>query len=126
MRKSLVLSFLACAALILASVGAMAAQPYDAKSFQSAQAAGKTILIDVWASWCPVCMRQKPILAQIQKERPNLVVFEVNFDTEKELLRRLQVQRQSTLIVYKGDREFGRSVGDTDPERIRALVAKGL
>ncbi len=125
MRNSLVRSVLACAALFLASVAAMAAQPYDAKSFQSAQAAGKTILVDVWASWCPVCMRQKPIISQLQKERPDLVVFEVNFDTEKALLRRLQVARQSTLIVFKGDSERGRSVGDTDPDRIRALVAKG-
>lgn len=126
MRKSLIQSVIAFTALILASVSAMAAQPYSAKAFQSAQAAGKTVLIDVWASWCPTCMRQKPILSQIQKENPNLVVLEVNYDTDKEVLRRLYVQRQSTLIVFKGEREFGRSVGDTDPDRIRALVAKGL
>ena len=34
-------------------------KPFDAASFQATQAAGKPILIDVFAPWCPVCKAQQ-------------------------------------------------------------------
>ena len=117
---------IAFVAIVAVSLRVEAAQPFDAQAFQAAQAAGKAILIDVTAPWCPTCRKQKPLIQAIEKEKPNLVVYEVDFDTAKETLRRFRVQTQSTLIVFKGKDEVGRSTGDTDPARIRALVAKGL
>ena len=55
-----------------------------------------------------------------------LVVFEVDFDSQKDVLHRFGVHQQSTLIVFKGTSETGRSIGDTDKASIEALVAKGL
>lgn len=114
------------AALLALSLGANAGQPFDAKAFQEAQSSGKTILLDVAASWCPVCKQQRPIIESIEKERPNLIVFVIDFDTGKEVLKRLGAQAHSTLIVFKGPKEVGRSSGETDPASIRALVAKGF
>jgi thiol-disulfide isomerase/thioredoxin len=122
----LALCALAAAVLLAFSVVGHAAPPFDDQSFKQAQAAGKTILVDVTASWCPTCRRQRPIVEQIEKEKPNLVVYEVDFDTAKDTLKRFRVQYQSTLIVFKGAKEVGRSTGDTDPARIRALVAQGF
>ncbi len=87
--------------------------------------AGKSVLIDVTAPWCPTCKQQRPIVQEIEKERPSLVVYEVDFDTAKDVLKRFRVQYQSTLIMFRGASEVGRSTGETDPARIRALVAKG-
>lgn len=112
--------------LLSASLVAKAGQPFDAKAFQQAQTAGKTILVDVTASWCPTCKQQRPIVQEIEKENPSLVTYEVDFDTAKDTLKRFHVQYQSTLIMFRGGTEVGRSIGDTDPTRIRALVAKGL
>jgi thiol-disulfide isomerase/thioredoxin len=122
----LALCALAAAALLVFSVVSHAGQSFDGQSFEQAQTAGKTILVDVTASWCPTCRQQRPIVEQIEKERPNLVVYEVDFDTAKDTLNRFRVQQQSTLIVFKGTKEVGRSTGDTDPARIRALVAQGF
>jgi thiol-disulfide isomerase/thioredoxin len=122
----LALCALAAAALLAFSVVSHAAQPFDDESFKQAQAAGKTILVDVTASWCPTCRRQRPIIEQIEKEKPNLVIYEVDFDTAKDTLKRFRVQQQSTLIVFKGTKEISRSTGDTDPARIRALIAQGF
>lgn len=108
------------------SFGAQAAQRFDATAFENAQRAGKTILIDVTAPWCPTCKQQRPIVQDIEKERPDLVVYEVDFDSTKDVLKRFRVQYQSTLIVFKGTNEIGRSTGETDPHRIRTLVAKGF
>ena len=112
--------------LVAAAVSAEAAGRFDAKAFEAAQTAGRTILIEVTAPWCPTCRQQRPILQSIEKDNPKLVVFEVDFDSAKDVLKRFRVTQQSTLIVFKGKSEVGRSTGDTDPARIRRLVASGL
>ena len=48
-------TILGVAAAFVITFGANAAQPFDTRAFQEAQAAGKTIFIDVTASWCPTC-----------------------------------------------------------------------
>jgi len=105
-----------------------APQAYSQQAFTAAQAAGKPILLHITAPWCPTCKAQKPILGKIEVEPKfkNLVVLDIDFDSQKALLRQLRVVQQSTLIAYKGKTEVGRSVGDTNPASIAALVGKTL
>ncbi|MEI7606528.1 MAG: thioredoxin family protein [Rhodospirillaceae bacterium] len=105
-----------------------AAQPYDAKAFAEAQAAGKTVVVHVVASWCPTCAVQRPIIHAMESEAPfaALSVFDVDFDGAKDVLGQFKVRSQSTLIVFKGTAEVARSVGETDGDKIRALVRMGL
>lgn len=119
-------TLIASAFLVGMSLAAQAAQPFDAAAFKQAQAAGKPILVDVTAPWCPTCKKQGPIVQEIEKSTPNLVVYEVDFDSSKDVLKQFRVQSQSTLIVFKGANEVGRSTGDTNPASIKALVSKGL
>lgn len=114
------------AAIVALPSLAIAAEPFDAKVFQVSQDTGKSILVDVTASWCPTCKQQRPIVQDIEKEHPNLVVYEVDFDTAKDVLKKFRVQYQSTLIVFKGSKEVARSTGETDPAAIRSLVAKAF
>jgi thioredoxin 1 len=102
--------------------------PFSNDAFQKAQAVGKPILIDVYASWCPVCKAQQPILGELTSEPKfkNLEVFRIDYDSQKDALRRFGVNRQSTLIVFKGTQEMGRSVGDTQPASIASLLNKAL
>jgi len=53
-------------------------------------------------------------------------VMRVDFDTEKTVQAALKVTSRSTLIAFKGETELGRSVGDTNPDSIAALLAKPL
>jgi thiol-disulfide isomerase/thioredoxin len=124
MRKSVFSFILACLVSVAMTLGAQAGQPFTAKAFQDAQAAGKSILIDVTASWCPVCKVQQPIIGDLEKKNPLLAVFKVDFDKSKDVLKQFGAQRQSTLIAFKGAKEVGRSVGDTDAASIAALIAK--
>lgn len=102
--------------------------PFDQKAFEAAQAAGKSILVDVSAPWCPTCRAQKPIIEKLSvlPEYKDLTIFDVDFDTRKDVLRSLKVQQQSTLIVFKGAREVDRSVGSTDPNAISDLLKKAI
>jgi thioredoxin 1 len=109
---------------------AQAVEPkaFDKTAFEVAQAKGQSILVEVTAPWCTVCQAQKPILASLRArpEFKDLVVFEVDFDTQKDFLRAMNVQKQSTLIAFKGRAETGRSTGETYRASIEALLRKAL
>ena len=112
---------------LLSGTGAVeAAVPFDPSAFEKAQKAGHGVLVDVTAPWCPICAKQKPTIAALEAQHPDLVVFEVDFDTAHDTLRRFKVVQQSTLIMFKGASETARSVGQTQPEAIKTLVESGL
>lgn len=102
--------------------------PFDEAAFAAAQQAGKPVIVAVAAPWCPICRAQKPILARLAAEARfhDLQVFTIDFDSQKALLRRFDARMQSTLIVFKGAVEAGRSVGETQPEWIEGLVERAL
>jgi thioredoxin len=85
-------------------------------------------LVDVHASWCPICAKQKPILSEltVDPKFKNLVFFVVDCDSQKDAVKSFGVRMQSTLITFKGEPETGRSVGDTDRASIAALLNKTL
>ena len=110
------------------AVPALAATKFTPAGLAEAQKAGKSILVEVSAPWCPVCRAQKVVLGELGKQErfKKLVTFEVDFDTQKDALKALNVRMQSTLIVYKGDKEMGRLAYDAKKESIEALLAKAL
>lgn len=103
-------------------------KPFDQKAFEAAQAAGKPILVEVSAPWCPICKAQAPILSRLKSDPKfkELVSFDIDFDSQKDLLKKFNVQKQSTLIVFKGKQETGRSTGDTNAASIEALLGKSI
>jgi thiol-disulfide isomerase/thioredoxin len=117
---------LCIAAIVALPSLALAGEPFDSTAFEASQAAGKSVLVDVTAPWCPTCKQQRSIVQEIEKEHPDLVVYEVDFDSAKDVLKKFHVQYQSTLIVFKGAKEVGRSTGETDRAPIRSLVAKAF
>jgi thioredoxin 1 len=115
---------------VLATSGAFAGdeRPFTEQAFQEAQKAGKPILVEIHASWCPTCKAQKPILSEliVQPKFANMVVFRVDFDEQKDVVRGFGAQMQSTLITFKGGMEVGRSVGDTKRESITLLLDRAI
>lgn len=117
------------AVLPLAFSSAVSAEEkFTDAALETAQKAGKPILVEVAAPWCPVCKAQAPILEGLAKNAKfkNFVFLKMDFDTQKDEQRKLNVRSQSTLIVFKGTNEVGRSIGDTKPESVEALLAKAL
>ena len=45
-----------------------------------AQYKGKTVVIDVWASWCPDCKKGMPKVHALQKQFPNAVYLFLSYD----------------------------------------------
>lgn len=132
MRASPVVKAIAAAVSILvlstASSLAFEEKPYDAASFDAAQSANKSIVVDVFAPWCPTCQAQQKVF-QLLKDKPeyeNITVFRVDFDNQKDALRRFNASQQSTLIAFKGTSETGRSAGVTRSDAIESLFKTTL
>ncbi len=82
----------------------------------------------VHAPWCPTCRVQAPIINELleEKEYQTITLLRIDFDSQKDALKKFNVSKQSTLIVFKGAKETGRSTGDTSFDSIEALVQKAL
>ncbi len=105
-----------------------APQPFTEAAFNAAQQAGKSILVDTFATWCQICARQAPIIEKLRAEPKfrDLVIFRVNFDAQKDVMRIFRASVQSTLIAFHGTKEVGRSTGETQPEWVEDLMEKTL
>jgi len=125
LKLAAILSTVATAAMVLASAANAAdLKPFTAAAFDAASKAGKSILVEVHAPWCPTCKAQKPIINELTSAPAykDLVILDVDFDTQKDALQQFKVQKQSTLIAFKGATETARTVGDTKPDGIAALL----
>ena len=102
-------------------------QPYTQQAFETSQHEGRPILVHITAPWCPYCAKQRPILDSLENKAAfkDLVVYNVDFDTQKDIVRAMGAQKQSTLIVFHGIAERARSIGDTDAVSIETLLEKG-
>lgn len=50
----------------------------------------------------------------------------VDYDTQKDVMRRFGASDRSTLIMFRGKKEVGRLFGETGDKEIKALIDKGL
>lgn len=121
---------MAAVALVLVSLAAQAAsdKPFDEQAFRAAQDSGKPILVEIHADWCPTCKAQEPILNKLSNEArfSRIERFRVDFDGQKDAVKRFGAKVQSTLVLFKGKTEVARSVAETSEANIRAMLAKAL
>jgi len=102
--------------------------PYDQKLFSDLTVAGKDVVLEVHADWCPTCRKQKPVVAQLitTSKYESSTVFVVDLAKTKDVRKALHVSQQSTLIVFHGASEKGRATGITSSEDIASLLDSGL
>lgn len=122
LRHIFILSFL------FASTAIADTLPFTQTAFDKLQHEGKPIMVGIHADWCPTCRAQAPIIASLlkQKNYQGITLLRVDFDNQKDVVRSFRAIRQSTLIVFKGGKEVGRSLGDTSPDGIENLLRKAL
>ena len=92
--------------------------------FDKAQSDGKIVVISSWIKYCSSCAGQMKIL-QNAKNKGELL--DIKFDnieyfsfdvTKKEISNFFDVQYQTTLIIFKGNQEVYRSIGETTEDLI--------
>lgn len=126
--KTLIHSILLAASLVISTAVLAESAPYTKAAFDTLQKEGKPTLIEIHADWCPTCRAQTPIVSELvkQKKYQAITPLRVDFDAQKDIVKALGANRQSTLIVFKGGKEVARSVGQTTPSAIETLLQKAI
>jgi thioredoxin 1 len=111
-----------------ASLAVCAEVPFDQAQFDATRSAGRPVAVVFHADWCPTCRAQAPVLKELTATPAlkSLTVYIANFDTEKALKRSLGVTQQSTIVVFKDGKEIARSTGDTQRDRLDALLRRAV
>ncbi len=114
-----ILSLLACQASVAAG------EKFDDAQFEKQLSSGKPVLVVAHAPWCPTCRAQDKVFKTFQGDAsvPGTLLL-VDYDTERDLKREMNVRSQATLIVFQGKTQVSRSGGVTDPEQLRAELLK--
>nr|WP_297307904.1 TlpA disulfide reductase family protein [uncultured Flavobacterium sp.] len=75
---------------------------------------GKTIVIDIWASWCPDCIKGFPSLEEVQKKYPDAAYVFLSLDkTEeawKQAIEKYNLKGSHYYLNEKMSGEFGKSI----------------
>jgi thioredoxin 1 len=126
--KSLMAAVFSVVLTSFATFAVSAELPFNQAQFDAARSAGKPVAVVFHADWCPTCRAQAPVLQQLSESPAlrSLTLYVANFDTEKALKKSLGVTQQSTIVVFKGGKEAARSTGDTQRDRLDALLKQAI
>ena len=100
--------------------------------FDKAQSAGKVVVVSSWIKYCSSCAGQMKILNKAKKEGE---LADIKFDdieyfsfevTNKEIANLLNVQYQTTLLIFKDSKEIYRSVGETTKDLIYEAIKSSI
>ena len=90
---------------------------YNKELFDKALSNGKVVVVSSWIKYCTSCASQMKVLEKAKKDFDNIEYFAFDV-SNKEIADFFNVQYQTTLLIFKGDQEVYRSIGETTEELI--------
>ena len=98
---------------------------FSEEVFNKAQSEGKIVVVSSWIKYCSSCASQMKVLNKAKDDFQNIIYL--NFDVgNKEISKLLNVQYQTTLLIFKKNKEIYRSVGETSKSKIYKAIEKSL
>ena len=98
---------------------------FDLDSFNQAQSEGKIVVVSSWIKYCTSCASQMKALNIIKDDFQNLEYFTFEV-TNKEIAELLNVQYQTTLLIFKDNKEVHRSIGVTNKKAIYEVIKSSI
>ena len=99
---------------------------FSTEIFEEAKANGKTIVVNSYEVWCGTCTRQTKILNQAEKEFKDIIFLSYEQSKNKDVAKKLGIDFWTTIVVYKGNNEVARIIGQTDKKTIYSAIEKGI
>ena len=94
---------------------------FDNDVFNKAQSDGKTVVVSSWIKYCTSCASQMKALKDVEKDFDDLIYL--TFDvTNREIAKQLNIQFQTTLVIYKNNKEVYRSMGELTKDKIYKAI----
>tara|TARA_B100001059_G_C17550825_1_gene435167 strand:+ start:190 stop:558 length:369 start_codon:yes stop_codon:yes gene_type:complete len=93
--------------------------------FDKAQSEGKIVVVSSWIKYCSSCASQMKVLNKAKKEFDNIEYL--TFDVKnKKIANLLNVQYQTTLLIFKNNKEIYRSIGETTKDLIYKAIKSSI
>ena len=122
MKKFFVIIFL------LISTNVFSAESYKSnftiQKFEEAKKNGETVVVTAWNKYCGTCKKQKTVLDQAEKDFENVLFLYYNHPKMKDIATYLKIDYRSTILVYKGNKEVSRTLGQLDKSAIYSNIKK--
>ena len=105
---------------------------FNKKLFDKAQSQGKVVIVSSWIKYCSSCASQMKVLNKAKNEGKLIdIKFEnieyFSFDvTNKEIANLFNVKFQTTLLIFKNNKEVYRSLGETTEDLIYQALKKAV
>ena len=93
--------------------------------FNKAQSEGKVVVVSSWVKYCSSCASQMKVLNKAKNEFDNIEYFTFNIEN-KEISNLLNVQYQTTLLIFKDNKEVYRSIGETSRDLIYEAIKTSI
>jgi len=98
---------------------------FNKELFDKAQSDGKIVIVSSWVKYCTSCASQMKVLDKAKNDFKNIEYFK--FDVRnKEIANLLNVQYQTTLLIFKDNKEIYRSVGETSKDLIYKAIQSSI
>ena len=98
---------------------------FNKELFDKAQSEGKVVVVSSWIKYCTSCASQIKVLDKAQNDFDNIEYF--TFDvTNKEISKLFDVQYQTTLLIFKDNKEVYRSIGETTKDLIYEAINSSI
>ena len=90
---------------------------YSKELFDKALSEGKVVVVSSWIKYCTSCASQMKVIEKAKNDFDNIEYFAFDV-TNKEIAQFFKVQYQTTLLIFKDNKEVYRSIGETTKELI--------
>ena len=130
MKKKLVILFFVQFFLIYTSFSMEKETTFNKEMFEKAQSEGKIVVVSSWIKYCSSCASQMEVLNKAKNDGKLLDIKFENIEyfsfevTNKEIANLLNVKFQTTLLIYKNNKEVYRSLGETTENLIYEALKK--
>ena len=98
---------------------------FDKTLFDKAQSEGKIVVVSSWVKYCTSCASQMKVLDKAKNDFDNIEYFK--FDVRnKEIADLFNIQYQTTLLIFKDNKEVYRSIGETTKDKIYKAIKSSI
>jgi thioredoxin 1 len=98
---------------------------FNIELFNKAQSEGKVVIVSSWVKYCSSCAGQMKILNKAKNDFDNIEYFAFDV-TNKEISKLFDVQYQTTLLIFKDNKEVYRSIGETNRDLIYEAIKSSI
>ena len=98
---------------------------FSKELFDKAQSSGKVVVVNSWIKYCISCATQMKVLNKAENEFDNIEFFAFDV-TNEEISSLLNVQYQTTLLIFKDNKEVYRSIGEISKDAIYKAIKSSI